>query len=323
MDKRQFQFFPEQASTFAKDVDVLYGFQVAVTIFFTLLICALILGFGIYYRRGSKAKRGNQSTSTLMELMWASVPLVLSMTMFAWGAVIFYQEQVPPPNTLDIEVVGKQWMWKAQHPGGMSEINSLHVPAGQPIRLRMVSEDVIHSFFVPAFRVKQDVLPGYYTQMWFQATKPGDYHLFCAEYCGTDHSLMKGTVTVMEPTEYARWLSGSTNDPPAVAGQKLFERYRCNTCHKSEGGGNGPSLVGLYGRVEPLAGGKTIVANEQYLRDSILNPQKHIVAGFQPLMPSFQGQINESEVLALIAYMKTLKTAEADAPVNATPDAKE
>ena len=298
----------QQASSIAGKVDALYLFLVGTTVFFTLLICVLILAFGIYFRRGSKADRANPPTSILLEIGWSIIPFVFAMIMFAWGAVLFYEIQTPPENTLEIEVVGKQWMWKTQHPNGRSEINALHVPAGQPVRLRMISEDVIHSFYIPAFRVKQDVLPGYYSQLWFTPTKVGSYHLFCAEYCGTEHSGMIGTVTVMEPTEYARWQSGESGDPPAQVGERLFERFRCATCHKAQGGGTGPSLVGVFGKQVPLEGGGAVVADEQYLRDSILNPQKDIVAGFPRNMPSFQGQISESEVFSLIAYLKSLGT---------------
>lgn len=301
-----FQLFPESASQIADRVDALYLFLVAVALFFTFLICVLILYFGVKYRRGSLAERGNPPRSNLLELAWAVVPFLLSMVMFVWGADVFYDIKTPPADALQIDVVGKQWMWKVHHPGGQSEINQLHVPLGRPVRLRMVSEDVIHSFYIPAFRVKQDVLPGYYTQMWFQPDRAGTYHLFCAEYCGTEHAQMIGSVVVLEQDAFADWLSGETGDPPEVAGARLFERHRCGSCHKAQGG-SGPSLAGVFGRRVPLKSGESIVADEQYLRSSILNPQQHIVAGFQPLMPSYQGQLNESDVLKIIAYMKTLE----------------
>ncbi|WP_437184998.1 cytochrome c oxidase subunit II [Planctomicrobium sp. SH668] len=307
MLNKSFQWFPESASNFSGRVDALYAFMVGVTVVSTVLICIMVIGFGIYYRRGSKANRRGQMHNNFLELIWASGPLVVSMIMFAWGAVIYFDMHHPPEDAMNIEVVGKQWMWKIRHPGGKAEINSLHVPAGQPVRLRMISEDVIHSFFVPAFRVKQDVVPGYYTQLWFTPTKPGTYHLFCAEYCGTEHSGMIGTVTVLEPSDYARWLADDTGEAPEVVGQKLFDRFRCATCHKAEGNGNGPALTGIFGKDRPLKGGGLALANEQYLRDSIMLPNKQVLAGYQAVMPSFQGQITEEEVTSLIAYIKTLK----------------
>jgi cytochrome c oxidase subunit 2 len=311
MDDRHFQWFPDSASNFAPRVDAVYIGLLLMALFFTVLICVLIFGFGIHYRRGSKADRGNQSHSNLSELVWASVPFLLTMGFFTWGATVFFDMKNPPPATLDLEVVGKQWMWKIQHPGGRAEINTLHVPLGQPIRLRMISEDVIHSFYVPAFRVKQDVLPAYFSQLWFTPTKVGDYHLFCAEYCGTEHSHMRGTVTVMDPPDYARWLASATGEPPAVVGERLFERFNCGTCHKTDGSGNGPSLLGIFGKIRPLTGGGTAAAQEQYLRDAILNPHKQILAGFEAVMPNFQSQLTESDALALIAYLKTLQPSQA------------
>lgn len=304
---KSFRWFPESASNFSGRVDALYAFMVGVTVFSTVLICIMIIGFGIYYRRGSKANRRGQMHNNFLELIWASGPLVISMIMFAWGAVIFFDMHHPPKDAMVVEVVGKQWMWKMRHPGGKAEINSLHLPVGQPVRLRLISEDVIHSFFVPEFRVKQDVVPGYYNQLWFTPTKAGTYHLFCAEYCGTEHSGMIGTVTVMEPSDYARWLSDDTGEAPEVVGQKLFDRFRCATCHKDEGTGNGPALAGVFGKDRPLKGGGLALANEQYLRDSILLPHKQVLAGYQAVMPSFQGQITEEEVNSIIAYIKTLK----------------
>jgi len=309
MVDQSFRWLPEAASNFAGRVDALYGFMLLVSGIATLIICVMVIGFGIYFRRGAKVNRTGQTHSSFMELIWASAPLTFAMILFFWGAFIFYDMHTPPPDALVVEVVGKQWMWKIQHPGGRAEINSLTVPVGQPVRLRMISEDVIHSFYIPAFRVKQDVLPGYYSQLWFEPTKAGTYHLFCAEYCGTEHSQMKGTVTVLEQPDYARWLAGDSGDPPAVVGQKLFERFRCNTCHRTDGTGNGPALEGVFGKLRPLTGGGTVTANEQYLRDSILNPHKQILAGFQAVMPNFQGQLSEADSLAIIAYLKTLKPA--------------
>lgn len=303
----EFRLFPESASTFADQVDQLYVFLVVVAVFFTALIAALIVYFSIKYRRRTHRQPAKISGNNWLEAAWAIVPLMLTMVMFIWGARIFLEMRTMPANPLSIRVVGKQWMWKFQHPQGRSEINELHVPMNQPVQLNMISQDVIHSFYVPAFRVKQDVLPGHYSSLWFEATKPGRFHLFCAEYCGTNHSQMLGTVVVMTPEEYSSWLSEESTEPAAVAGADLFERYRCDTCHKRDGTGDGPSLQGIVGSRVPLAGGGAVLANDQYLRDSILNPAKQVVAGFEPMMPSYRDQLNEVEVQQLIAYIETLK----------------
>ncbi|SFI58999.1 cytochrome c oxidase subunit II [Planctomicrobium piriforme] len=314
MVDKSFRWMPEMASNFALDVDLIYGFLVLVTVFFTALICVLVMGFAIYYRRGAKVDRGVRFHSNFMEVVWASGPFVLSMAMFLWGALVFFDMKTPPENTLDIQVVGKQWMWKIQHPEGRTEINALHVPLGQPVRLRMISEDVIHSFFIPAFRVKQDVLPAFFSQLWFTPTKVGTYHLFCAEYCGTEHSQMIGQVVVMHPQDYARWLADAKNDPPSVVGERLYERFRCGACHKADGSGNGPALAAIFGKMRPLKGGGAQAANEQYLRDAIMNPHKQILAGYQSVMPSFQGQLSESDALAITSYLKSLSVEPATPP---------
>ena len=301
-----FRLFPESASSISDRVDQLYAFEVFIAVIFSFLICALILYFGVKYRRGTAVDRGNQPTSARLEVVWMVLPLMLTMVMFGWGAVVFYDQQRVPPHTIDITVVAKQWMWKLQHAEGNGEINALHIPINQAVRLRMISEDVIHSFFVPAFRVKQDVLPGRYTDLWFEATKAGQFHLFCAEYCGTEHADMRGTIFVMEPPDYANWLAGNTGEPPAVAGEKLFERFRCGNCHKTDGTGVGPSLAGIFGRRAAIAGGGAVIADDQYLRDSILDPAKQVVAGYEALMPSFRDQLDEGEVMKIIAYLKTL-----------------
>lgn len=309
-----FRLFPDAASTISHRVDAIYAFLVAVSLFFTILVCALILYFGVRYRRGSPASRANPPISYLLEVAWSVIPFALMMVMFVWGAAVYFDIQTPPRDAQEIHVVAKQWMWKVQHAEGRAELNQLHLPVGQPVRLRMISEDVIHSFYVPAFRVKQDVLPGYYTRMWFEATKPGTYHLFCAEYCGTEHSHMRGAVIVMEPDAYADWLAGNSDIAPELAGQKLFERYRCGSCHKPEGGGIGPGLTGVFGRQTPLEGGSTVVADEQYVRNSILNPAQQVVAGNRPEMPTYRGQLDEVQVLQLIAYLKSLTGRQDAAP---------
>src|SRR5262245_53795418 len=236
------------------------------------------------------------------------------MSVFAWGASVFFHINRPPDDTMDVLVVGKRWMWKLQHMEGRREINELHVPIGRAVRLTMTSEDVIHSFFVPAFRIKADVLPGRYTTTWFEATKRGTYHLFCAEYCGTEHARMIGRVVVMEPADYQSWLSGARAGstvasgavPMASSGEEIFARLGCRTCHSDQAGALGPSLNELFGKTVTLSGGGTVRADEGYVRESILNPQAKIVAGYRPIMPTFQGQISEEEVLQLIQYIKTL-----------------
>jgi cytochrome c oxidase subunit 2 len=246
-----------------------------------------------------------------LELLWIGVPFALVMSMFIWGAQVFFEIHRPPDEALDVYVTAKQWMWKLQHPQGQREINALHVPVRTRVRLTMTSEDVIHCFYVPAFRVKRDVLPGRYHRLWFEATKTGEYHLFCAEYCGTKHSEMIGTVYVMEPADYEQWLSGAAaGEPPEEAGKKLFAAMRCDSCHSPTSGARGPALEGLFGSQVSLAGGATAVADEDYLRESMLAPLAKLVHGYEPLMPTYQGQLGEEQILQIIAYLKSLKGGE-------------
>jgi len=305
----QFSFMPEQASSFAADVDAVYGFLLLVSGVFTVLIAFLVMFFAIKYRRGSRADRTQgEGHFFLMELSWIVIPLLLTMVMFYWGAVVFFEQSRPPEGAIEINVVGKQWMWKFQHPEGNSEINDLHVPLGQPVKLNMISEDVIHSVYVPAFRVKQDVLPGRYTTLWFKPTKPGKYHLFCTEYCGAKHSEMRGYVYVMEPSKYQEWLAGRNQmQTTADAGQKLFEQLRCSTCHLGGGQqGRGPALENLFGSTVRLQNGQEVIADDNYIRESILRPASKVVVGYQPIMPTYEGQIGEEGILQLIAEIKSL-----------------
>jgi len=300
---------PESASSFSWKVDALYFYLSGVTLFFTLLISAVLIFFIIRYRRRTPYEIPRPiAGSHKLETLWTIIPFIIAMTMFGWGARIYFEQYKPPANAIEIYVVGKQWMWKIQHATGQREINELHVPVGRKIKLIMTTEDVIHDFFVPAFRTKADVVPGKYTTLWFEATKPGTYHLFCAEYCGMNHSGMTGSVIVMEPREFDNWLSGNTsNTTPAAAGQQLFQTLGCASCHGANGeGGRGPTLAGLYGRETPLEGGQTIRADEAYIRESITNPQAKIVAGFGPIMPTFQGQVTEDQLLQLVAFIKSL-----------------
>jgi cytochrome c oxidase subunit II len=307
------ELFPQQASSFAPHVDALYGFLIAVTAFFSLLIGALVVSFAIRYRRRSPGEIPPAvHESGLLEVVWTVIPLGLVLIMFFWGAAVYFRITRPPAGAIEIYVTGKQWMWKIQHGDGHREMNELHVPVGQPVRLTMASEDVIHSFFVPAFRFKRDVVPGRFSIAWFEATKPGRYHLFCAEYCGTRHSGMIGWVYAMKPADYQAWLSGgAAGESLAAAGAKRFQEQACNTCHAEQAGARGPSLIGLFGKTVRLQGGQTVVADEAYLRESITNPQARLVEGYPPIMPTFQGLISEEGLLQLIAYIKSLSPSPA------------
>jgi cytochrome c oxidase subunit 2 len=305
-----FRLLPEQASTHAPHVDLLFYFLLGMAAFLTVLIASLILFFSIKYRRGNTRvdRTPGPQNAMLLEISWMVIPFLISMLIFGWGASLYFSAYRPPAGATNVDVVAKQWMWKFQHPNGRREINTLHVPLGQPMKLTMISEDVIHSFFVPAFRIKRDVLPGSYANCWFDATRTGEFHLFCAEYCGTNHSRMIGTVTVLEPDEYETWLSGGkANEAPAQAGRRLFEDLRCASCHQPEGStARCPTVNGLYGREVELTGGAHVTADENYLRESILRPGAKVVNGFQPLMPSFDGQVDEEKLIQLIAYIKSL-----------------
>ena len=303
-----FPLFPEQASTVAGQVDGVFFYVLAINVFFTTLICALIVFFAIKYRRGSPADRSNPVThNTPLEVFWIGVPLALSMVIFFASTYVFYNQYDSPKGAMDVYVLGRQWMWEVQYPGGRREINALHIPVGRPVRLTMTSVDVIHDFFVPAFRVKQDVIPGRYTSMWFQATKPGTYHLFCAEYCGTLHSSMGGKVVVMEPAAYQEWLTtGTTGESMAAEGARLFTRYGCNGCHGPNATVRAPMLDGVFGHAVPLSTGEVVMADERYVRDSILLPKSQVVAGYEPVMPTFEGQIDESDLLKLLAYIRSI-----------------
>jgi cytochrome c oxidase subunit 2 len=301
--------FPEAASTIASRVDALYFFLLALSAFFSLLIAGLIVFFAVrFHRRRPDAVGAQIEGGTILEISWTVIPLLITMVIFVWGASVYFAMARPPDETLNIYVVGKQWMWKFQHLDGQREINELHVPVGRAIKLITTSEDVIHDFFVPAFRTKADVIPGRYVNIWFQPTKPGRYRLFCAEYCGTRHSGMIGEVIVMEPSEYQTWLSGGAPEGSlASTGAKLFADLACNTCHRPDAQGRGPVLEGLFGKTVRLQSGETVTVDEAYVRESILMPAAKITAGFQPIMPTFQGLVTEEQLLALIEYVKSLR----------------
>ncbi len=307
--------FPIQASTLAPRVDHLLYFFLAVTTFFSVGIFLTIFYFAIKYRRRSENEVPEVSHGGFaLEIAWTVIPFCIAMVMFVWGASVFFATSRPPDNAQQVYVVGKRWMWKLQHMEGQREINELHIPVGQPIRLTMTSEDVIHSFFVPAFRTKADVLPGRYTTTWFEATKPGKYHLFCAQYCGTKHSAMIGWIYAMEPQDYQAWLSGGATGSLAAGGEKLFHDLACANCHHLDDQGRCPNLRNLFGSKVPLTGGATVTADEGYIRESIMNPSAKIVAGYQPIMPTFQGLVTEEGVLQLIEYIKSLSPKPAGAP---------
>lgn len=310
--KLPFPIFPESASSVSGEVDSLFAAWSAVSIFFSLLIAALIIYFAVRYRRRHEDQVGEREKAALwLEITWSAIPLAIMLVMFAWGTRLYVKIYRAPHGALEFTSIGRQWMWKFQHPQGQREINNLHVPRGQAIRINLASEDVIHSFYIPAFRVKQDAVPGKSTSLWFKATKTGTFHIFCAEYCGAEHSKMIGSITVMEPAAYQAWL---TNGPPAgktpvASGRELFQTLACETCHKGATGRiqRGPKLDGLFGSNVQLADGTALVADEAYLRESILNPQAKLVKGWDPVMPTFQGQISEEQLSQLLAYVKSLR----------------
>ena len=304
----QLPLWPEAASAVASDVDHLYIYLTLVSVVMSVLIFGTIFVFALKYRRRGDEVPAPMHGSWKLEVTWSVIPFLVMLTFFWWGAKIYFLNATPPPDAIDVYAIGKQWMWKLQYPGGQREINELHVPIGRPVKITLASEDVIHSFFIPALRVKHDVVPGHYDVMWFNATKPGRYHLFCAEYCGTEHSGMVGWVTVMEPADYENWLTGGGPvGSMAQQGERLFEQLGCSTCHLLDRQGRSPSMRGLYGSRVQLSDGKTILADAAYIRESILNPNAKIVTGYHPnVMPSFQGQISEEGILQLIVYIKSL-----------------
>jgi cytochrome c oxidase subunit II len=300
--------FPEQASTVAPQVDLIFLGLVGLSSFFSLIVVTFIIYFGIKYRRGSLVDRSNPPTTSMkIELSWIFGLLFLGMGAFGTAAVVYFNQSRPPQDALEIYVVGRMWMWQFQHPDGPREIDELHVPLGQPVRLIMTSQDVIHSLYVPAFRTKYDVIPGRYTNLWFEATRPGVYHLFCAEYCGTDHSGMRGQVVVMEPREYQRWLTeNQTGASLPEHGSTLFAQLGCDSCHGPDGGNRGPELAGRFGQSVSLASGGKVSFDENYIMESILRPGAKVAAGYDPIMPTYQGQVSEIELAQLVSYIKSL-----------------
>src|SRR5215217_3096906 len=299
--------FPVQGSTLAPQVDALYFFILGVTAFFAVLVAVLVLYFGFKYRDDTGLKVGAPITGSIpLEIGWSLVPFFVAMAIFVWATIVFFQAVRPPDQTLEVYATGKRWMWRFQHVDGAREINQLHIPVGRPVKVTFTSEDVLHDLYIPAFRVKADAIPGRYSSIWFTPTKTGEFHLFCAEYCGTRHSGMIGSVIVMEPDEYQAWLSGGgLTGSMSARGEQLFQQLACSTCHLTDGSGRGPSLAGVFGSQVTLQTGQKVLADESYVRESILTPQMKIVNGFQPIMPTFQGLVTEEQLLSLIEYVKS------------------
>jgi cytochrome c oxidase subunit 2 len=301
--------YPPEASAYAGQWDRLFAVLTVASALVVLAVFIVIVGFSIRYRRGSRAPRGflPEVITNELELTWTAATAIAFLFLFWWAAVQQLHNVNPPAGALELHVVAKQWMWKVQQPNGVREINELHAPVGRPVRLIMTSQDVIHSLFLPALRLKQDVLPGRYTYLWFTADKPGIYHLLCAELCGTEHSRMTGRLVLMTAADYAKWTAAQPGaEDLAAEGEKLFRSYGCSGCHAPQSSVHAPDLTGVFGRTVQLADGRAVTADEAYLRDSILLPQKDVVAGFMPIMPSFQGVVGDDDMVKLIAYLKSL-----------------
>lgn len=315
-----FPLIPQRASELAREVDALFLVSLGILVFFTVSISAVIVYFMLRYRRRSEFEVGQPPKEAIvLEIVWSIIPLAILMCMFVWGTSVFFKAARPPADALEFTVIGKQWMWKIQHPEGNREINELHVPVNQAIKLTMTSEDVVHSFFIPAMRVKRDVIPGRYTTLWFRPDRTGTYHLFCAEYCGAEHSQMIGKVVVMEPQDYEAWLAGGGSGVVETAsGEDLFMAKACNTCHREDSAALAPILIGIVGHEVEMTDGSKVLVDNEYLRESILNPSAKIVAGFNPVMPTYQGQLSEEEVLNLITYIRDLSGGSAPHEADAT-----
>jgi cytochrome c oxidase subunit II len=318
-----FRLFPEQASTLAGQVDALYFFIVGITVLICTVTAILLIYFAIRYRRRAVDEVPPVILGSLkLELIWTIIPLIIVLCMFAWSVRVYFAFAVAPADAVEIYVTGRQWMWKVQHPDGQREAvgyfaqedpsvategSEMHVPVGQPVKIILTSEDVIHSFFIPDFRVKQDALPGRYTSLWFQATKPGRYRLFCAEYCGANHSRMAGWIVAMEPAEFQQWLSSRADRSLALKGRQLFLKFQCISCHTGRGDAQAPVLEGVYLQKRNFTDNTSAIADEAYLRESIMNPRAKIVNGYSPIMPPYQGRMTDDELLELVAYLKSLK----------------
>lgn len=306
------QWIPTPASVHAGQVDTLYFTLLILATLLVVTLVGLVVWCGLRYHHSRPGQRGEplgQHRGRRIEAGFAALLATLFMGLFVWGGWLYLGLFEQDKADLTINVIGKQWMWKAQHPDGTRELNTLHVPVDRMVRLRLTSQDVIHSFSLPALRVKRDAVPGFYTEAYFRATTPGEYRLFCAEYCGNEHSLMRGKLIVMSQQGYRDWLRGrGSGAEPVAAGEALFEQYGCAGCHRGDSGLPAPTLAGLVGKQVQLADGTTVIADENYLRTAIIKPQEHVVAGYQPVMPSFSGQLSETEILQILAYLKSLPT---------------
>ena len=322
--------FPREASTIAPYMDAHYFFLLGMTVTGVLLVLAIIVTFSLRYRRSVHPVATQVEGSTLLEATWTIIPLGIFLITFVWGALLYFRIYNPPANSMNVYIVGKQWMWKAEHPGGQHEINALHVPVGRPVQLTMISQDVFHSFSIPDFRIKREVIPGRYSTVWFEATTPGTYHLFCTQYCGTNHSVMVGEITALSPADYKKWTEESTSGMSlAQNGERIFAAMGCNQCHTGNAANRAPSLTGIYGSRVQMANGTMQQVDEAYLRDVILNPSQHVPMGYAPIMPTYQGQISEDGLVDLVEYIKqlntnyrvqqTLTTSESDQAAPTTP----
>ncbi len=307
-------FFPDQASTLAPGIDNIYFMWTALSVVVSLIIAVLIVIFAIRYRTGSAADRRSATREEQerilkrVEFAWQAVPMAIFVAMFFWSTEIYYRSVSVPANAIPVYVVGKQWMWHLEHAGGQREIDELHVPLGQPVELIMTSQDVLHSFSIPGFRVKQDVLPGRYTTIWFEATRAGDFHLFCTQFCGADHSRMVGRVVVLPPADFEKWLAARAGGGTMAAqGQVRFREFGCSGCHGPNAAVRAPRLEGLFGRPVRLQDGQTAVADERFIRDAVFTPNRSVPAGYDATMPSYRGQMNEEQLLEIIAYVKSMR----------------
>jgi len=301
--------FPPEGSAMSVHIDVFFLFLLLVEIVGVTIVTLMVVTFAMLYRKERHPVATQIEGSTLLEATWTLIPLAIFLVCFVWGALLYFRIYDPPTNAMNVYIVGKQWMWKAEHPGGQHEIDALHVPIGRPVQLTMISQDVFHSFSIPAFRIKREVIPGRYSTVWFEATKPGVYHLFCTQYCGTDHSAMIGWVYAMKPEDYRAWTQGSTSGSSlAQNGERLFASLGCHSCHTGQESARGPDLAGLYGSQVRLSDGSYVAANDAYLRRSILTPAAQIVAGHSAIMPTYQGQVSEEGVIELVEFIKSLQS---------------
>jgi cytochrome c oxidase subunit 2 len=305
----EFALFPPEASAIAPYMDAFYFFLLLISLVGLVLVGLMVGCFSIMFRKEKNPQATHIEGSTLLEATWTIIPLALFMVCFVWGALLYFRIYNPPTNAMNIYIVGKQWMWKAEHPGGQHEINALHIPVDRDVQLTMISQDVFHSFSIPAFRVKREVIPGRYSTVWFRPTQAGTYHLFCTQYCGTLHSSMIGEIVVMQPDDYQKWVTGSTSGQSlAQNGERLYASLGCNSCHSGTAGARGPNLAGIYRSKVTLEGGRSVTADDEFLRGSILNPTTHQMAGYSPIMPTYQGQVSEEGLIDLVEYIKTLDT---------------